>query len=152
MVIIEEGYPYKKENDKIIVHVVRYGKETSPHRGGTWYDFEITKGWEPEEYRRLFGNVMSEFHHKEFELRNPYYFDVSDLKTEGWYPIALYEKIFGKRSKRWYKKFSGYKSEENFVKIEKKISDYLKKHGYDSVIFYYRIRDIAIPRQLFLLT
>ena len=137
----------------LILKLVRAGREfTDDFRGGTWYTIEVWPGQTPSYAASAsvygpFGVGGKEIWRKTIVLRNPYYINISDAKTEGEYPLALYEELFGKRASR--RGLMGEKAEERYAKIERDISAELINRGHDGAVFYYRIGVHGIPTQVF---
>lgn len=152
---MDEGYGYKKTSNGHELKLVRAGDTVShPSRGGTWFVVEKYEGMRPS---YLVGQGQSglpniggrELWRTSLILKRPYLFEVPEVKAEGEIPLKLYEKVTGKEAPK--KGLKGAKAEQKYAKLEREISDTLKKQGYDGVILYNKIGVHKIPDQVFVL-
>lgn len=152
--IFEEGYFYKMTPEGHKFKVMRAGAETShPARGGTWYEVELwpgkRSGYMIGEGRygmlRIGGKTVFR---KEITLKNPYLFEIPEVKAEGEIPIKLWKKVTGKILKS-RKGFFGSKAEQRYSALEREIADVLKKKGYDGIVLYNKVGVHEYPVQIF---
>lgn len=147
-----QNYPYQFPN-RNSVRVIRYGSKElgDESRGGTWYFVEKYEGYNIGRLRNLPVDKIIK-HSTTLKFKKPLFIDVSNQKTEGFYPLELFKYLFGYTPSTTG--MTGLDGEKKFQKIECQSQKKLHELGYDIVIFYFFEPDFPpenqyIPEQVF---
>jgi hypothetical protein len=165
--IEETDYYYPLPNStEVRFFGIRAGSEFGdPRRGGTWYVIKVYEGQSvgyqesPLHPHKPYGVGGKDVWEKPIRLKNPYYVDVTEAETEGYFTLVAVSQTLGKDEAEDYKErlereeyteFDEYEEPEKiYAEAEKQMSEHLKARGYDGIIFYHRIGVHTIASEVF---